>query len=182
MSDRVNWYHRQRVTEAELDLAFTQLEQADRHLATDLNVFGIISGALPTEHAPIPDLSIDLTGPARAYDRLGQRIYFAVGQTVDLSVDSTGMPTEVVEPGNERWLGVFLKFDRALSDPRTDGNSQTVYFRRDEFFQVVVKMGAEAPIGQAERVELEPDALLVADVRLRHGQKQRTSVPWSPWR
>lgn len=53
MSDRVNYFHRQKVTESELDLAFDQLEQADHRLATDLDVFGIISGAMPTEHAQL---------------------------------------------------------------------------------------------------------------------------------
>ena len=33
MSDRLDFFFRQRVTEAELDLAFAQLEQADRDLA-----------------------------------------------------------------------------------------------------------------------------------------------------
>ena len=33
MADRVDFYFRQRVTEAELDLAFELLEQADRNLA-----------------------------------------------------------------------------------------------------------------------------------------------------
>jgi hypothetical protein len=37
MADRVDFYFRQRVTEAELDLALALLEKADRDLATDLN-------------------------------------------------------------------------------------------------------------------------------------------------
>ena len=36
MADRVDFYFRQRVTEAELDLAFALLEKADRDLAADL--------------------------------------------------------------------------------------------------------------------------------------------------
>ncbi len=73
MADRTNFYFRQRVTEAELDLAFSQLENADRNLAADLGIHCVVSGAVPSPHAPVADLTIDLTAPGRAYDNLGQR-------------------------------------------------------------------------------------------------------------
>jgi len=76
VSSRVDWFFRQKVSEAELDLAFDLLEKADRDLAADIGVYGIISGAEPTPHSPVPDLTIDLTAPGRAYDNLGQRIFF----------------------------------------------------------------------------------------------------------
>lgn len=172
MADRLDFFFRQRVTEAELDLAFELLEKADRDLAADLGVFGIIAGAVPSEHHPVPDLSIDLTSPTRAYDHLGQRIFFGTDQTVDCSVDLVGIPTEVTDVANERWLGVFLRFDRQLSEPRTDGNSQRVYFRRDESFELVVRQAPEAPVGAGSKVALQDDELLVCDVRLKHGQTQ----------
>jgi hypothetical protein len=172
MADRLDYYFRQRVTEAELDLGFELLERADRNLAADIGVFGVVSGAAPAPHSPVPDLIVDLTAPARAYDRLGQRIFFGTGQRVDCAVDSAGVPTEVMTAGKERWLGVFLRFDRSLSDPRTDGNSQQVYFRRDEAFQLVVHQGPEGDAGAALKVPLREDELLVCDVRRRHGQTQ----------
>ncbi|ACY13472.1 hypothetical protein [Haliangium ochraceum] len=172
MADRLDFYFRQPVTEAELDLAFELLENADRDLAADLGIYGIIHGAEPTPHAPVADLSVDLTAPCRAYDHLGQRIFFGTGQRVDCSVDFAGIPTDVPIEGEERWLGVFLAFDRQLSDPRTDGNSQEVLFRRDESFRLIVRQAAPAPSGQATQVPLEPDALLVCDIRRRHGQSQ----------
>lgn len=172
MADRLDYYFRQRVSEAELDLAFELLEKADRNLAADIGVFGVISGAEPTPHSPIADLTIDLTAPARAYDRLGQRIFFGTGQRVDCSVDDSGIPTEITVAGRERWLGVFLRFDRLLSDPRTDGNSQQVYFRRDETFGLVVRQGPEANVGTAPKVPLQEDELLICDVLRRHGQTQ----------
>ena len=46
MADRVDFYFRQRVTEAELDLAFALLDPADRDLAADLNI--------PTASSPVP--------------------------------------------------------------------------------------------------------------------------------
>ena len=172
MADRTDFHFRQKVTEAELDLAFELLEKADRNLAADLGIYGIISGAAPTQHSPVPDLTIDLTAPARAYDNLGQRIFFGTGQVVDCSVDHAGIPTEVPVAGQERWLGVFLRFDRLLSDPRTDGNSQQVFFRRDESFEIVVRQGPTGPVGVAPKVPLDADELLVCDVKRTHGQSQ----------
>ena len=172
MADRCDFYFRQRVTESELDLAFQLLEQADRYLATDIGVFGIISGAVPSPHAPVADLTIDLTAAATAYDRLGERIFFGTGQRVDCSVDLSGVPTDVKAQGNERSLGVFLRFTRQLSDPRTDGNSQQVYFRRDESFQLVVRQGVEAAAGATVPVPLQDSELLVCDVRRAFGRTQ----------
>ena len=172
MADRVDFYFRQRVTEAELDLACELLEQADRDLASDVGLFGIVTGAIPAKHQPVPDLSVDLSSPTRAYDRLGRRVAFGTDQTVDCSVDLVGIPTSVNSAGNERWLGVFLRFERQLSDPRTDGNAQQVYFRRDESFELVVRQAPEAPIGSASKVALQQDELLVCDLRLVHGQAQ----------
>jgi hypothetical protein len=172
MSSRYDWYFRQRVTEEELDRAFDQVEQADRDLASDLSVFGIISGAVATPHQPVPDLRIDITGPARAYDRLGRRIFVPVHTTVSLERDLNGLPTQVVTAGNERWLGVYMRFSRALSDPRIDGSGNQVFFRRDESFEFVVRQAAEAQEGDAGRPPLEPDELLVCDVQRVFGQDQ----------
>ncbi|MBN2197513.1 MAG: hypothetical protein JW751_32340, partial [Polyangiaceae bacterium] len=172
MADRCDFHFRQRVSEAELDLAFELLEKADRDLAADVNIYGVVSGAVPSPHSPVADLSVDLTAPGRAYDNLGQRIFFGTGQTADCAVDLVGIPTDVATAGHERWLGVFLRFRRQLSDPRTDGNSQQVYFRRDESFELVVRQAAEGPVGIAARVALQPDELLVCDVLRRPGQTQ----------
>ncbi|MFH0900563.1 MAG: hypothetical protein V2A73_08030, partial [Pseudomonadota bacterium] len=121
---------------------------------------------------PVPDLTIDLTAPGRAYDRIGQRIFFGTGQRVDCAVDHSGIPTGVTVAGKERWLGVFLRFDRLLSDPRTDGNSQQVFFREDESFELVVRQSPEGSIGAALKVSLQDDELLVCDVLRRSGQTQ----------
>jgi hypothetical protein len=172
VADRVDFFFRQRVTEAELDLAFELLEKADHNLASDLSVFGVIAGAIPTQHAPLADLTLDLTGSARAYDRLGQRIFFGTGQRVNLAVDLTGIPTEVPLAGQERWVGVFLRFKRLKSDPRTDGNSQQVFFRQDESFELVVRQAPAGPINASLRPALVDDELLLCDVKRKPGQTQ----------
>ncbi len=170
--DRVRWFFDQLVQDGEMNLAFDQVEQADRNLASDLGLLGIISGAVAVPHQPLPDLSIDLTAPGRAYDRAGRRVYLPAQVTVNLAVDSTGVPTEVVVPGQERWLSVFLRFIRVEHDPRTDGNSQQVNFRQDEGAEVVVRQGAEGPAGGAGRPPLDPTAVLICDVRRTPGQTQ----------
>ena len=172
MASRLDYYFRQRVTEAELDLGFELLEQADRALASDIGLVGIVSGAVPTPHDPVADLTLDLTGPARGYDKLGQRIFVGTASRVNLAVDAGGVPTEVTAAGEERWLAVFLRFDRLLSDPRLDGTSREVFFRRDESFVLFVRQGDSAPAGRASRVPLEDDALLVCDMRLEAAQTQ----------
>jgi hypothetical protein len=172
LANRTDYHFKQRVSEAELDLAFELLEQADRDLAADIGVLGIVSGAVPAPHTPVANLTIDLSAPARAYDKLGQRIFYGTEQNVDCSADHTGIPTEVAQAGHERWLGVFLRFDRLLSDPRTDGNSQQVFFRRDESFQLLVRQAAEGPTGAAPLVPLVQDELLVCDIRRTAGQAQ----------
>jgi hypothetical protein len=172
MADRCDYFFRMRVREDELDLGFELLEQADHNFVTDIGVFGIIDGMIPSEHFPVPDISLDLTAPGRCYDQLGQRIFFGTGQNVDLSVDLNAVSTAVQTPGNEKWISLFVKFERLLSDPRTDGNSQQVYFRRDESFTFVVRQGAEAPVGAALRPPLQADEVLVCDVLRTFGQTQ----------
>jgi hypothetical protein len=172
MSSRRDFYHRQRVTEAELDEAFEALEQADRDFASDLSIHGVISGAVAVPHSPVPDLTVDLTAPGRAYDRLGRRVFIAAGQRVDVARDLNNLPTQVPQAGQERWVGVYIRFSRLLSEPRTDGNGQVVYWKRDESFEVVVRQGAAAAVGQAQRPALEPDELLVADIKRRFNQTQ----------
>jgi hypothetical protein len=172
VSNRVNWFFRQRVAENELDLAFDQVEQADRDFASDIGMFGIISGGEAVPHEPFPDLRIGITGPTRAYDRLGRRVFIPVAQTVDCARDLSGLPTEVMTPGNERWLSIFIRFNRTLSDPRIDGGGQQVFFRRDESFEIVIRQGPEAPASTAERPSLVVDELLVCDVRRTYGQTE----------
>src|SRR5687768_17584971 len=121
MSSRLNYYFRQGVTEAELDLGFALLEQADHNLASDVGIFGIIDGMRASERDGVPDLSVDLTAPGRAYDRLGRRIFYGTAQNRDLSTDVNGVATAVQGEGNEKIVSLYIQFDRLPSDPRTDG-------------------------------------------------------------
>jgi hypothetical protein len=172
MADRLDYFFRQRVTEAELDLGFELLERADRNLAADLGFVGVVAGAVVSQHAPVPDLTVDVSGPGAAYDQLGERVFFSSLQNVNVAQDDNGVSTAVAAGGNEKIVSVFVKFERSLSDPRVDGNSLTVFFRRDESFRFIVAQGAEAPAGTALPPPLRSDAILLADVTRTFGQTQ----------
>ncbi len=172
MADRLDYYFRQRVTEAELDLGFAQLEQADHDLAADLGFVGVLANAVISQHAPVPDLTVDVSGPGAALDPQGQRIFFSALQRVSLAQDENGVSTAPSGAGLEKVVALFVRFERALSDPRVDGNSLTVFFRRDESFRFVVAQGGEAPAGEAIPPPLRSDAILLADITRTFEQTQ----------
>lgn len=166
MSSRLNYYFRQKVTEAELDLGFALLEDADQAAMTDLALTGIISGMVVTQRGAGANLTVDVSAGA-ARDKDGLRIAFTSTQNVNVAVDESAVTTTVVGVGNTKILSVFAKFARILSDPRTDGNSVTVYFSEAEGFAFVVRQGAEgvspSPVG------LDGSYLLLADITRAEG-------------
>lgn len=172
MANRRDYFFRQRVTEAELDDGFAELEKADQNLAAELGFTGVLANAVVSQHAPVPDLSADVSGPGAALDQLGQRIFFSALQNVNVAQDDGGVSTSVSAAGQEKIVTVFVKFDRGLSDPRVDGNSLTVFFRRDESFKFIVAQGAQAPAGTALPPPLRSDAILLADLTRSFGQTQ----------
>lgn len=180
MADRLDYFFRQRVTEAELDLGFELLEQADRNLVVDIGIFGVVAELIATERAGTPDLSVDFSGPGLAYDQTGQRISSDGPRNVDVTLDLNGFPTTVINSGNEKIVSVFVKFDRELSDPRTDGNNLQVFFRRSESVRFVVRQGGEALAGTAVPPALQPDEVLLVDVTRTFGQTQILDSDLSP--
>jgi hypothetical protein len=78
------------------------LKKADRDLSADLKIYRTVAGDVPSPHSPVPDLTVDLTAPARAYENLGQRMFFGTGQTVDCAVDLVGSRPTSRTVGNER--------------------------------------------------------------------------------
>lgn len=170
MADRRDYFFRQKVTEAELDAGFNGLEAADFNLAVDHDLIGIVEGFGVSQHAGSADLSVDVQGPGAAYSKQGERIGFSATQNVDVSQDDGGTTTAVSVSGNEKWVSVFIEFDRALDDPRIDGNSATVFFVRNESFKFSVVQGSEATIGAATRPALDSGKILLADVHRTNGQ------------
>ncbi len=172
MANRLDYFFKQPVTEAELDLGFKLLEDADRLIVADLGLTGVISGGVATEHSPVADLTVDLTGPFLSHSPQGERVAYVPAQTVDLSIDNLGASTDPPTPTFERIVSLFVKFDRTLSDPRLDGASQTIFFNQAESFKFFVTQGAEAAPGTPTPPPLEADGLLLADVTLTSGQTQ----------
>lgn len=172
MASRRDYFYRQLVTESELDDGMEGLEEADRAIISDAGLLGIFSLGVVAQHAGTPNLSVDVSGPCAAYDQQGQRVLVPSTQTKDLTLDTLGASTAVAGGGNEKWVSVTIQFDRALSDPRVDGNSNTVYFVRAETFKWSIVQGTEAAVGVATRPALPTNGLLLADVHLIQGQTQ----------
>lgn len=169
MANRRDFYYRQKVTEAELDAAFDELEAADRAILSDLSLYGVAIG-MEVSEALVPNMTVVVAGPGAAYDQAGQRIEFSADQTVNCAVDEDSISTAVVTPGNEKIVSIFLEFTRQLSDPRVDGNGDTVYHVRDEYFRINVVQGAEGASPTAPA--LRSDQILLADVALYEGMTE----------
>jgi hypothetical protein len=172
MAKRFDMYFRQLLTEAELDAAFDGLEAADLSIMVDTGVQGVLSGGVVSEKSGTPNLTVDITGPCVIVDQTGRRVSWSALQNLNVAVDDSAVSTAVAGGGNEKWVSVFAKFARSLSDPRVDGNSNTVYFQRDESFTLSVVQGAEAAIGVATRPALLGDGILLADINLVNAQTQ----------
>lgn len=171
-----DWYFKQRVSQAAMDEAFEWAEDSDLALAVDHGLTGIISGLAPTETIPA-SMNIALSGPGLATDKLGQRTVIAdTAPLVDCSVDEYGVNTAVQGVGNQKWISVFVGFERTYSDPEIDGNGLEVMTRRWESARIFVRQAAEnvdsdPPI----LVPLLTDALLICDVQLLHLQTAVTT-------
>ncbi len=168
MAGRRNYYFRQKVTEAELDAGFTGLEAADRALAVDNGITGIVSGGSVSQRAAGANLSVDVAAGV-VYDKAGQRIAWGGTQNVSVATDYLGTTTTVAGVGNSKVISVFAKFKRNYSDPRTDGNSATVYFVEDESFEFVVRQGSETS-GTPTAPSLDAEYILVCDIVRSYGQ------------
>lgn len=173
MSDRRDFFFRQLVTEAELDEAYDDLESADRAIMADLGLFGIATNGVVSEEGTTPDLSVDISGPGVAYDQAGQRIpWTGAVQNLSVSVDELAASTAVTTPSNDKYLSIFVAFDRVLSDSRTDGSGATILYDRIEGHDFNVVQGAQAASGSAVRPSLRSDEVLLADVLITFGTTQ----------
>jgi hypothetical protein len=185
MADRVNFYFGQSVAEDELDKACAWLENGQRDAAVDSAAVGIMHGLEVSQAQPAPNLTVRVVVGA-SYDQLGRRCALDAVQSLSVETEgTTGIgttafagsgsvvvgPTTVTSGGNEKWVSIFIVFDRLPADPRTDGNSNPVMFEEPESFRFKVVQGLEAPIGAAVKPTLpQPNAVLLADIRRSFGQ------------
>lgn len=158
--NRFNWYYRQKVSEAEMDELQDNIEQAIRNAITDVYSVGWVSGA---NLQPQSGMTVRITA-GTGYDENGDRVSFGSAQSIDLS---SYRPSS---SNREAWCLIAARFKRELSDPRTDGHGNTVYFRENESFEIVVRKGAEAEIGNATKPEKQAGDIIIGYVRVRNGQ------------
>ena len=166
--ERKFFYFKQPVAYTEMNAAFDGAENALFALAVDWGLTGIISGLAPVQNPAGADMHVQVTA-GLGYDELGERIQVLTPQLVNLAVDSNSVSTAVPTSGQSRIVSVFIEFERALSDPRTDGNSATVYFEHAESFQFVVTQGV-ASSSTPTPPSIPSNQVLLADVTLVFGQ------------
>lgn len=169
--NRKDFYFRQKVTEAEMDAAFDDVESALNRLLVDLGFVGVASGMAVAQQVS-PNLTVQV-GSGVAYDQTGQRIGIVGSQNVDMTVDENAISTAVATPGNSKVLSIFAEFDRTLSDPRVDGNSTTIYYDRAETFVLNVVQGGEAV--SPTPTALRGDQILLADITIAYGDTAITT-------
>jgi hypothetical protein len=167
--DRRDFFFKQKVTDLELDGAFAASESAQRALVSDDGISGVRSGLTVVQHDTPANLTVDVAA-GTAYDPSGRRMRVPSLQVVNMAVDSSSVSTAVVNSGNSKIVGLFLKFARANSDPRTDGNGNPVNFVQNESFEFVVVQGAEASSPTAPATPA--DTIRLADITRTFGQTQ----------
>jgi hypothetical protein len=168
---RYDFYFRQKVTEGELDEAFDAVEAAISQLLSDFSYAGVSANLEVVENQPSPTMAVLVTGPGIAYDQDGNRIFVPSTQTLNCAVDENNVNTVVNTPGRSRVLSIFAEFDRTLTDPRIDGNNNTVYYDRAESFALNVVQGAEFITGDpGVYPALRPDQVLLADIIIDYNQ------------
>lgn len=168
MANQKRWYYGQLVYESDLNEAFRDLEIGSNNILVDQGLVGVLRG-FTVGQQPTPNMSVIVEGSSVAYDQQGRRCFLPTPETVDLSQDSDGVPTAVINPGNVKWLTIFVQFERQLSDLVPDDNNNLVYFREDEGMKFVVVQGPEAALGSETRPAKLDNGLLIADVLIEHG-------------
>ena len=137
--NRRNFFFFQKVTEAELDDAFLQVEEAEKAIKTDMfaGANGFLAAPVTVVEDGPPSQSVDV-GTGLGWDKDGFRVSNPnASQLVDFTGDD--------DPTDPRIVAVYLAFDRALSDTRTDGLGNNVDFKADETFQFNKVLGTPAP-------------------------------------
>ena len=167
--DRVDWYFRQLVREDELDLSFDQVQDRIEQAASqpETGFDGMIVGGLVSE-ATVPDLTVDVTGNAIGYTPEGKRLFWTDLANIDASEDDSSVSTVVATPGNSRIISIFVEFDEAVDDLRTDGFGSPVYFKLLASHRIFVVMSDEDVTPTPP--PLKTDALLLCDITRIFGQ------------
>jgi hypothetical protein len=137
--NRRDFYLAQKVTEAEIDDAFLQVEEAEKAIKTDMfaGANGFLAANVTVVQEGAGTQRVDV-GTGLGWDKDGFRVSNPnASQFVDFTGDD--------DPADPRIVAVYLGFDRALSDPRLDGLGATVNHKVDESFTFNKVLGTPAP-------------------------------------
>lgn len=163
--DRKNFWYKQLVTEAQLDAAFDDAEDAIDRVVSEWASYGIITGGTATAQL-VPDFTVNIAGPLYGYDPQGKRLHHAAASTIlDCSIDRDAVVTQP-SLGKEKYILALAGFDRTLSDPHLDGHGLTVYWQQSEAVIFEVVQGAEANPGFAVPPAIPSDRLCLAVILL----------------
>lgn len=146
----------------ELDEIYDNAGDADALHMADIHGSGIVTGLGVTENSPTPDLTIDVAA-GTGFTGQGKRVNVGSAQAVDCTTDRDSNSI-IPSAGNERYISIVGKHDRALSDPVTDPVDGTLYTTEDDSFTLEVVSGAEAATGTATRPTIATDEVLLADI------------------
>lgn len=160
--DRSDFYFEQLVTEGEMDQAFDDVERMERDKILEFDLWGVHNGLVVSQHGA-GDLTVDISAGA-AHNDLGERIEVPSLLNPDLS------SYEPSTPGESVWIRLCLKQDRALSDPRIDGDLDPVDYRQTESYELVIVVGTPA-VGPS-KPSVPANHVLLADIELVNGQTQ----------
>lgn len=138
------------------------IEQAIRNAIKDVYSLGWVSGA---NLLPQSGMTVRVTA-GTGYDENGDRIHFGSDQSINLS---SYRPST---SNREAWCLIAGRFKREFSDPRVDGHGNTVYFRENESFEIVVRKGSEAAIGSATKPQRQAGEIIIGYVRVYNGQTE----------
>lgn len=174
--DRRDFYKKQVVMQAEMDSAFAAAETSINAVRKDNGEFGVMSGLTPSlGSAP----NVNITSGI-AYDQNGRRLKAysdgAGSKSISYANTTAGSATSV-GVGNERWISIFARFGRKVSDPRIDGDGNPLNFVQDEALvssgddtlanvdKFFITAGTEAALGAGVRPSLEADKVLICDIK-----------------
>lgn len=148
--DRVTWYDGLKVDKAIVEETFDKVENATNATIVDSGVSGIVDGGSVTQHSPSANVSIDIQ-PFVARTQQGERVNVPGLVNLLLGVDTDGVPTDVSLAGQEKYLGIFVKYIKNQTDPRIDKFNQSVFFRRSDFYEFKIVQGVQAAVGTATK-------------------------------
>jgi hypothetical protein len=166
--DRKNFYWKQKVTWENLRDAFNDVESALADFLAGFQYAGITLGAETLQQVS-PNLTVRVTGPAVIYDADYRHIAWDATQIVNCALDENGVATAVSTVANSKWISIFAEYRTETSDPRIDGNGDTIYYVENESFRLNVVQGSQA-VSNPARPLLRADQVLIADILLIYGQ------------